>query len=152
MSYFTKPIIKRVQPCVWALFVLITASCGSDDTPTTESVPTGPDEKAVLKSAGSVSIGDQSWQFAATTQCRAYNRDTVSIAGSAVSDSNVEIIFDVFDSDRATLQVRVGDKEWSGNADEFQVSVDDQSVSGTATVTDIMSRDSAAAVFEFNCR
>jgi hypothetical protein len=132
--------------------VLISASCGGNHTPNAAAVPAKPGQSASVKSAGNVSVGDQSWQFAATMQCSVYNSDTVSIAGSAVSDSDIEIVFDVFASDQAALQVRVGDKEWSGNADQFQVSVDDKSVSGTATMTDLMSRGTAAAVFEFNCR
>ncbi|MGB5448686.1 MAG: hypothetical protein WBM80_07155 [Woeseiaceae bacterium] len=152
MLFSANLIIKRAPLLAGVLFVLVNASCGGNDTPNAAAVPAKPGQSASVNSAGKVSVGNQSWQFAATMQCSVYNSDTVSIAGSAVSDSDIEIVFDVFASDQAALQVRVGDKEWSGNADQFQVSVEDKSVSGTATVTEIMSGDTAAAAFVFNCR
>jgi len=164
MSFPTNLIHKRVPLLAGAVLLLIAVSCGDDTTPETATATEGPDATAAAATAtsepaqnastgamGTVTIGDESWEFAGTTQCSVFAADTVSIAGTAASDATIEIVFDVFAADRAELAVTVGDKEWSGPTDTLQVSFDDQTASGTATVSDLTSGDTAAATFDFTC-
>ena len=98
-----------------------------------------------------VTIGDQSWDFA-PRQCSVYASDTVSISGGAVSDPGFEVVFDVFGADRFNFGADVDGVSWTAGSDAIAVAVDGNDVTGTATVSDLMTGESAPATFEFHCR
>lgn len=129
-----------------AATTVVPSVSGTDSTDTTTE--SGDDPGA--PSAGVVTIGEQSWQFA-SRQCSVYAADTVSIWGSAVSDPDVEIIFDVFDVDQFNFEVDVDGVQWTAASDAIEATVAGQDVSGTATVSDVISGESSKATFEFHC-
>lgn len=143
-------------------FVLLLAACGNgaaDETTSTsadetQSGATTMAEETESEAAGTVTIGDQTWEFAATMQCRVMS-DQVSVSGTAAEDPDVEIVFDVFGEGDYNLSVIGPEIEWTagraGGGTVEEVSIDGTSVSGTATVSDVMSGETADATFEFNC-
>lgn len=129
-----------------------TDSANADTTGVTDATEstTEPGDDPAAASSGVVTIGQQTWQFA-PRQCDVFAADTVSIWGGAVSDPGVEITFDVFDADRFNFEVDVDGVEWAAASDAILVTVDGQDVTGTATVSDVMSGESSTATFEFHC-
>ena len=131
--------------------LLLLAACGDGTTDEGDQQDTTMAEDSG-ESAGILSVGDQSWELS-PRQC-SVRSDQVTIWGTAISDSDVEIVFDVFSEGDYNLSVTGPDFEWlagSGTGVVEDVAIEGDTVSGTATVTQGFSGDSAQATFEFNC-
>lgn len=142
------------------LFVLalLVAACG-DDTGSDASAEPGTASGATTTSAdaggsggaaGSVTIGAETWEFDPTIQCRVTESQT-HIAGVAVSDPTVSIVFDYVEGGVQALSVSGEEFQWFSDSLEA-VEIAGDSVGGAA----VMGRptgtgDLEDATFEFSC-
>lgn len=147
--------------------VLAGAGCSDDDTsaadaaeaatatsePTEESEGTTTTVAAASSggtSAGSVTIGSTEYGFDPTIQCSLYPGGVVSIAGTAVDDPDVEIVFDAFEPGRNQLSVTGPDFQWMTTTSDFEVEIDDPEVRGTAEVQGVDGTTEESS-FTFRC-
>ena len=135
----------RYLTALFALILIVAACAGTDGTTAAENGGDG-------EVAGTVTVGDQTWELS-PRQC-SVRSNQVSVWGNAVDDPDVEIVFDVFDEGDYNLSVTGPDFEWlagTGTGVVDNVDIDGNSVSGTATVTQGFSGDTAEASFQFDC-
>jgi hypothetical protein len=161
-----KEVVLKLRSFVLIALLALVGACGGESTPVSadpdvtvlpsaggtdspdSTTKSGDDTGA--PSAGIVTIGEETWQFA-SRQCSVYAADTVSVWGSAVSDPGVEITFDVFGVDQFNFEVDVDGAQWTAASDSIEATVTGKDVTGTATVRDVNNGGSSTATFEFHC-
>ena len=157
--------MRKLSILIVPILALALAACGDDDTTATTGAESsaettmtdgGGDEDmdggADATTAGEVTIGAETWVFVPDIQCSVWPDDTINIAGSAEMDSEVEIVFDRFDDGSQDLRVSGPDFTWMATTDDFdEVSVEGDTVSGSATMSRMIGGDTATATFEFRC-
>lgn len=86
--------------------------------------------------AGTITVGDDTWQVVPAIQCSVYPGDIVAIAGHAAGNEAVEIVVD-HDPSSGLVAVRIKGPDdvphWLAEDDNVSLQIDDRTVSGTAT-------------------
>ncbi len=147
------------------------AACGDDDTtsaedpaaaeettdedvgPESDDEPNAAEDEVAAATAGHVLIGDDMFDFV-PRQCSFFPGGIITIWGTAASDPEVSITYDVFDEGgqpKLYLEVPPGYSASPWMSESVTAIVDGETVKGNATMVQSGSGDTSLVGFEFKC-